>query len=160
MGPAAEKGPHPPDRAVPVPPLSGGHPLVSSAPDQGALQPTERVLSKGPLPTEGRLPLRDRVPRQPHPSCLGAPHREEAPFPVDEDGERAVLTSSDPSFGRTHLDSQLPTRVLLKADFPIFGNEPLHKMRWVSDPWRAMNLGCRHEVPRVRVPAYGLTYRP
>ena len=80
-----ETSPAPVDRAAPVPPLSGGCPLVSSAPDQGSLQPTERALSKGPLPTEGRLPLRDRVPRQPHPSCLRPPHREEAALPVHED---------------------------------------------------------------------------
>ncbi len=54
--------------------------------DQGALQPTERVSSKSPVLTEGHLPLRDRVPRQPRPKCFGATYREEAAFPVDEDG--------------------------------------------------------------------------
>ena len=86
MGPAPEKGPHPPDRAVPAPPLSGGHPLVSSAPDQSAFQPTKRVISKGPLSTERRLPLRDRVPRQPHPPRIRPPNREKNAFPIDEDG--------------------------------------------------------------------------
>lgn len=73
---------------------------VSSARDQGALQSAERVLSKGALPTEARLPLRDRVPRQPQPSCLRSAHREETTLPVHENG--GVSGSDRPSPSRAY----------------------------------------------------------
>ena len=68
---------------------------VSSRPQSGSArrkgdfeprqEPPAVPVSQRPRPSKRPLGPLDRIPAQPHLSCLRPPHREEAPLPVDED---------------------------------------------------------------------------